>query len=209
MSNIQPGRSFEDYMSAGLREHANGNHRDALILREQAFWSSNNTIEQARALRDGAASHGYLGEFALAEEAASSSVDLLLETGDDRELGASYDRLGRVRTLQNMHAEQSGSHVLDPSRAVFDKAKELLSTEDQYYINMIGRSATSSALYGNRGTALIDSLRALKASIKSETRKKHFVVAVSSLMITALLKNPTDSGRVHTRAFRLAEKVML
>jgi len=199
---------FEESMLRGIEYHANGDHYNALVARTDAFWQSSNEVQAARALRDAAASHGYLDEFDRAEEAAVASVELLKTSNNNRELGASYDRLGRVQVLMNMEAEHDGTHVFDPAISAFTKAKELLHPKDQYFVNMIGRAATSSVLYGSRISGIFESLRAVKSSLRSETRRKHLGVALSSLGLSLLLKSPVKNNRVNTKAFKLAKQIM-
>lgn len=199
---------FDQYMTTGIEAHARGEHREALVARQKAFWSTDNEIESARALRDGAASHGYLGELDEALEGAVASVAILEQTPNQRELGSSYDRMGRVLVLINMKDEQSGIHILDRGRSAFDNAKAVLETNDQYYANMIGRSAVSSALYGSRKSAVKDSLMAIKSALGSETRKKHLGVAVASLGVSLLIQSPHIEARVRSRLFDVAERIM-
>lgn len=207
MSQIDQQSAFEDTMQLGIEAHARGDHVEALKCRADAFFLAENSVDAARALRDGAASHGYLGELEQAYVGAATSVDLLADANNPRELGASYDRLGRICVLQNMQRERAGMHTYNPGQASFNHAKDLLETQDQYYINMISRAAVSSALYGNRKSAIIDAGRAVASAIKSETKKKHFAVALSAVGLSVLLRLPV-AKRSNGVLFRVAEKVM-
>lgn len=202
-------------MARGVEAQANRSHVDALVHRRAAFHLARSPVEAARALRDGAASHGYLGELDEANTAATASVKLLEGDGSApaRELAASYDRLARVHVLRNMQAEQTDrSHELNPGRALFKEALRLLVKNDQYRINMLGRAATARALYGwethYRVRAAAESVKAMHGALRSETRTKHLKVAAGAIAVSLFVKPPTNKKRPSTRMFALARKIM-
>lgn len=202
--------TYEGAMAAGVVAQARGAHRHALRLREIAFRESSGDIEAARALRDGAASHGYLGEFDQALLAAEESVAILDTYNVRRELGASLDRLGRVQTLVAMQDEFLGldTGVSDDALESFRRAKELLPDNDQYFVNMIGRSAVAHALYSSRSAGIDDARRACQVVQYSETKKKSFTVAAVSLGLSVALGSSPRGDRANSRRFKLAQKFM-
>ena len=207
--HIDPNEyTFEEAMKAGMAAHADGAHKIALNCRQIAFYNAQTPVEQARALRDGAASLAYLDRLDEAGEAAETSVTMLeVEDAGGRELAASYDRLARVRTLTNMQAERSGMHVFNPARSYYDKALGLLELRDQYRTNMLSRVATAEALYGTRSLAVVDSIRAAVGALRSETRSKHLTAAGAALAVSLTVKSP-HKDRSNTRSFALAKRLM-
>lgn len=80
---------YDDLMGKAVTAHSLGDHESALSLREEAFWSTDDPVQQARALRDASASHGYLGQHKQQEAAARGSLRLLEEhSAPLREVGA-------------------------------------------------------------------------------------------------------------------------
>lgn len=106
--------SFEQLMSQGVEAQASGAHEEALWYRQFAYFQAvedHQPVAQARALRDGAASHSKLDQLDEALDAAKLSVERLdslepLLPGLSREKGASYDRLGRVMARIAIKDEQ-------------------------------------------------------------------------------------------------------
>ena len=188
--------AFESLMASGVAAHAAGNHQEALDFRTAAFWASGNVVESARALRDGAASHGYLDQFDKAKEGAGASVQLLRdaytaepENTPIRELGASRDRYARVLSAIAIKNELAGgntltrydaSHKFSQAWGDFRQAEKRISHEpyaahrwpfsiDQYRINMASRHAVNEALFAHkRYDAFLIAFRGLGISVLSQ-----------------------------------------
>ena len=169
MSDYSTQLNFETYIEQGVAAHAAGDHRRALGCRTYAFYAADTAVEKARALRDGAASHGYLEELDQAQAAAEMSIGLLGDAGETgRELAASRDRYGRVLSRLAIREELHGESPNTMYNTQFAEAwNDLRGTEtraqkaplhgtpwpfsvDQYRINMAPRYAIDEALFSGR-----------------------------------------------------------
>jgi hypothetical protein len=145
--------SFEQLMAAGVEAQARDAHEEALGYRHYAYFQAcedGNVLGKARALRDGAASHSKLDQLAEAEDAANLSLDELADLGSEcttlnRELGASYDRLGRVMARIAIKEELRGG------RPYYDAAKRRINDGWRFirYSEKQERSMRSRNLAGN------------------------------------------------------------
>lgn len=161
---------FETLMALGARRQAAGQHETALAARHDAFWlaaSEENTVAQARALRDGSTSHAKLGQLNLALAGAQASVNLLGHANtvpERRELAASYANLGRVAGLKLIDDETAlGQMAMSYTPAsnlatAWGILREVEKEQprhwprsiDQYRINLAGRFAAVEALSGGK-----------------------------------------------------------